>query len=472
MKRHEKTHARISIGNAITAAFKRIFRRAVGKTEETVSIDSDETGIIQTEQAPGHVEASKRTDTAEPTETSESVEKPKQTDICEITEVSEPTEIVRPIKAAKPTKPRQPRTTQQRNFTPSRVKLARDWFHVGDRVVMLVGPNCGETATILAMTIACDLCQGKAPRVFDLNEEIPRQRVIYYQFNIGRESLRERFLNIEQYAPWLEVIHATSYELKRLIEDVEKRIWREKLKMATIIIDDLDKLSIDGQKKTWETEKKIHEEIDAFRRRMKKKRCWITTIILSKAIRTDDKKHKYWLPVVTSMTRGGHKEMRYVTDALFSLGPTRMGHSVKMIRDCINRNRTPWEGKRVAIVSRCDTYTRGEYMEFKEWSTDRKYLPLTPDERKAIEQIRRRERKKKDDMPIENDMPIEDRERTYPREKVKITDEQVNTFFREYLNAIYGEGKPKYMALEIATQKAFGNKHSPESVAHYLGLKS
>lgn len=92
-------------------------------------------------------------------------------EIIEITgePITEPVETVQPIEVPRPTKPRrtpkQSRATQKRPFTPSKIKLARDWFHAGDRVVMLTGFNCGRAAITFAMTMACDLCQGKTPQV-------------------------------------------------------------------------------------------------------------------------------------------------------------------------------------------------------------------------------------------------------------------------------------------------------------------
>ena len=78
--------------------------------------------------------------------------------------------------AASPTPANSPNAPRPAN-SPGKIKLADDWIHSGDRVVLLAPKKTGKTT--LAMTIAYDLAQGRAPRVFDLEEEIPRQYVIY-----------------------------------------------------------------------------------------------------------------------------------------------------------------------------------------------------------------------------------------------------------------------------------------------------
>lgn len=250
---------------------------------------------------------------------------------------------------------------------PNRVKLAGDWFHSHDRVVLLAPKKCGKTT--LAMTIAYDLCQGKSPRVFDQMDNIPQQYVIYYQFDLDEEALNEYYPSAKELYPWLEIICVPGFEVGSFFEDAQNRINKRNHPMVTIFVDNLDKIRAGKAMGKPYSDEKFFEHLDIFRNDMRKEGYQVTTIILNhtKASWKSDK----CIPVTEEYMRGSEDVNRRV-DQLFSLGPTREGESVKMIRDCLNRHRSRLD--EVIVVRRINIPDM--MLDFERWDNEDNMLPL------------------------------------------------------------------------------------------------
>lgn len=275
---------------------------------------------------------------------------------------------------------------------PGKVRLADDWIHSHDRVMMLAPKKCGKTT--LTMTIAYDLCQGRAPRVLGLDEEIPRQYVIYYQFDLDKDQLNENYPSTKKYFEWLEILCTSGFEAKALFDDAKVRIEKRMHRMVTLIVDNLDKISSGKETGTWRSDEAFLKNLDDFRDEMKRKGYQVTTIVLNHAVYKKQQQAPVWEPVTDVYMRGSQAASNRV-DVLVSLGPTREGRSVLVMRDCLNRHREAWAGEKVAILRR----VRETDLQcvFERWDEEKNVLPLKPNHRTSAKPENRTLQQKQED---------------------------------------------------------------------------
>ena len=294
--------------------------------------------------------------------------------------------------AASPTPANSPNAPRPAN-SPGKIKLADDWIHSGYRVVLLAPKKTGKTT--LAMTIAYDLAQGRAPRVFDLEEEIPRQYVIYYQFDLDGDDLRDCYPSATQYREWMEVYCiAGGLEAKSLFEDAKRRILKREYPMVTVFVDNLDKIRSGKSQGTATTDDAFFDSLDIFRAEMKNMGYQVTVIVLNHATYRKGTQAPVWRPVTEVYMRGSTSTSNRL-DVLHSVGPTREDKSVMVIRECFTRHREALEDEKVAIVRRVKSPDL--QFVFDRWDNINNVLPLKSTYGKASKPENRTLQQKKEE---------------------------------------------------------------------------
>ena len=146
---------------------------------------------------------------------------------------------------------------------------------------------------------------------------------------------------------------------------------------------------------------------------------------------------------------------------------------LRVIREQTNPHRNPHRDTKLPLIEYRTSLSRGTYFAFERWINKSDLTKIYNTHQADKKEIRGKEEKlmEKYHVPTYNSSREGDSKPKYPRPRTKITTEEMDAFFKEYMEIIYVDGMSKDTALRVATWRIFKDRLSAETVVKCLGLR-